>query len=68
MTIEQEWLVAPTTYTFEQCMEICVAEGCVGFFTGIPPFLQQQAADEGWTLPHFWIETVVIPEDPPQGG
>jgi hypothetical protein len=30
------------------------------YFLGCPPFLQQQAADEGWTFtpPHVWVETL----------
>lgn len=30
---------------------LAVANGCVGFYTGIPPVLQGQAEAEGWTLP-----------------
>lgn len=55
----QKWLVASIDSSFDANVAICEAEGCVGFYTGIPPFLAQQAAEEGWTLPHFWTEEVV---------
>lgn len=34
--------------------------GVCGYYLGCPPFLQQQAADEGWTFkpPHVWVETL----------
>lgn len=59
MIIYQKWLIASFDSTFDANVAICEAEGCVGFYTGIPPFLAQKAADEGWTLPHFWTEEVV---------
>ena len=55
----QKWLVASIDSSAEENVAICQAEGCVGFYSGIPPFLAQQAAEEGWTLPHFWTEEVV---------
>lgn len=32
--------------------------GAAGYYKGCPPFLQTQAAEEGWTYrpPHIWIE------------
>ena len=32
----------------------------VGYYRGCPPFLQGQAADEGWTYkpPHIWIQEI----------
>jgi len=32
----------------------------VGYFVGVPPFLQAQAEEEGWVLtpPHVWVETI----------
>jgi len=34
-----------------------------GYFTGVPPFLQEQAVEEGWVLtpPHVWVETLPDP-------
>ena len=31
-----------------------------GYFLGCPPFLQAQAAEEGWTYkpPHVWLEPI----------
>lgn len=59
MIIYQKWLIAPLDSSFDANVAICEAEGCVGFYTGVPPFLARQAAEEGWTLPHFWTEEVV---------
>ena len=30
------------------------------YYLGCPPFLQAQAADEGWTFkpPHVWVQTI----------
>ena len=30
----------------------------VGYFMGIPLALMEQATEEGWTLPHIWIEEI----------
>lgn len=34
--------------------------GVCGYFLGCPPFLQWQAAEEGWTFkpPYVWVETI----------
>ncbi len=63
----QKWLIAPVDSSFDANVAICQAEGCVGFYSGIPPFLQAQAEQEKCVLPHFWIEEVVVPDDN-QGG
>ena len=31
--------------------QLAVANGCCGFYTGIPPVWMAQAAEQGWTLP-----------------
>ncbi len=63
MIIYQKWLIAPVGSDLDANLAICQAEGCVGFYTGIPPFLQAQAEAEAWVLPHFWTEEVTVPSD-----
>ncbi len=63
MIIYQKWLIASIDSSAEENVAICQAEGCVGFYTGIPPFLKAQAEQEQWVLPHFWTEEVVVPTD-----
>lgn len=63
MIIYQKWLIASIGSSFDENVAICAAEGCVGFYEGIPPFLAQQAQQEQWVLPHFWTEEVVIPAE-----
>lgn len=65
MILTQKWLVADTSSSREVNVALCTAEGCCGFFSGIPPFLAEVALNEQWVLPHIWIETVIIPE--PEG-
>ena len=57
----QTWLIfeadATQSYIAEQLAQnpdVC------GYFLGCPPFLQSQAAEEGWTFtpPHVWVETI----------
>lgn len=35
----------------EEATALAVANGCAGFYQGVPPILQAQATYEGWTLP-----------------
>ena len=35
----------------EEATALALANGCVGFYQGIPPVLQGMAAEQGWTLP-----------------
>lgn len=62
MTLTQKWLVADSSSSREENISLCASEGCCGFFDGIPSFLSEQAINEQWSLPHIWLETVVIPE------
>lgn len=64
MIIYQKWLIAQVGSDMQANLDICAAEGCVGFYSGVPPFLQAQALSENWVLPCFWTEEVVVPEDP----
>ena len=55
----QKWIVFAADATQAQInWWLARNKDVVGYFTGIPPALQQQAEDEGWTLPHIWEETV----------
>lgn len=47
----QKFLIVVVGTPADQATALAVANGCVGFYTGIPPVLQGQAAAEGWTLP-----------------
>jgi hypothetical protein len=64
----QKWLIAPVDSSFDANVAICQAEGCVGFYSGIPPFLQAQAEQEQWVLPHFWTEVIDTSGTDVQGG
>jgi hypothetical protein len=35
----------------EEATALAVANGCAGFYQGVPPILQAQAQAESWTLP-----------------
>lgn len=47
----QKFLIVVTGTPVEQATALAVANGCVGFYTGIPPVFQGQADAESWTLP-----------------
>lgn len=57
----QKWLIAETDSDTEANLEICAAQGCCGFFRGVPPFLEQRAREEAWVLPCFWTEDLTDP-------
>ena len=57
----QEWLIFESTATQSYISwHLARAPDAVGYFTGCPPFLQAQAAEEGWAYrpPHIWIEEI----------
>jgi len=62
MILTQKWLVTDSSSSREENIELCAAEGCCGFFNGVPLFLAVQARNEQWILPYIWLETVIIPE------
>lgn len=35
----------------DEATALAVANGCTGYYQGVPPALQGQAEAEGWTLP-----------------
>lgn len=55
----QKWIIFPVDVTESQMKWwLSRNKDAVGYFTGIPPFLQPQADAEGWTLPRVWEEVV----------
>ena len=55
----QKWIVFAADATQSQISWwLARNRDAVGYFTGIPPFLKAQAEEEGWTLPHIWIEEI----------
>jgi hypothetical protein len=45
------WLVVSQGTSFDSALSLAQANDCVGWYTGIPPVYQAQAAAEGWVLP-----------------
>ena len=46
-----KYLVVPVGTSSQDATALAVANGCVGFYTGIPPVWSELAALQGWTLP-----------------
>jgi len=44
-------LVVPTDFPSEQATELALANGCAGFYTGVPPKWVELSVAQGWTLP-----------------
>lgn len=44
-------LIVPVGTSSDDATALAVANGCAGFYTGIPPVLQEMATEQGWTLP-----------------
>ena len=44
-------LVVTATTSPEEATALAIANGCVGFYTGIPPKWEPLAVEQGWTLP-----------------
>lgn len=61
----QKWLVARPDTSDATNAANCKKNGCVGWIKGIPPSLSAIAAEEGWTLPHYWTEVgeKEVPDD-----
>lgn len=47
----QKWLVVAVGTPAADAIALAVANGCVGFYQGVPPVLQETATEQGWTLP-----------------
>lgn len=45
------WLIVSEGTSFDSALSLAQANDCVGWYTGIPPVYQAQAAAEGWVLP-----------------
>lgn len=46
-----KFLIVVAGTSSEEATELALANGCGGFYQGIPPILQGQAEAESWTLP-----------------
>lgn len=57
MKIVQKWLI---TDDASSAQDAAALHGCVGWYLGVPPSLQQIAANEAWTLPHVWTEEIEV--------
>lgn len=44
-------LIVAVGTSSEKATALAVANGCVGFYTGVPPCYAQLAEAQGWTLP-----------------
>jgi len=44
-------LVVTVTTSAEDATALAIANGCVGFYTGVPPKWQGVAVEQSWTLP-----------------
>lgn len=49
-------LIVPVSMPAEEATALAVANGCTGFYTGVPPKWTQLAADQAWTLPCIILE------------
>jgi len=58
VSVEQRWMVADVSSTTDENLSFCQSHDCIGWFSGIPPFLREQAAEDAWVLPVVWVETV----------
>ncbi len=47
----QKFLIVVAGTPAPEATSLAVANGCAGFYQGVPPILQAQAAAEDWTLP-----------------
>lgn len=44
-------LIVPAGTPDADATALAIAQGCVGYYQGIPPFCAAMAAEQGWTLP-----------------
>jgi len=44
-------LVVPSGFPAETATELAIANGCGGFYTGIPPVWAVLAEEQAWTIP-----------------
>ena len=66
-TITQRWLVfAKDTNESTKKWHLSRNPDVCGYFTGIPPRLSGQAADEKWKLPYVYTDTFEVPEPLPE--
>jgi len=46
-----KYLVVAVGTPSQDATALAVANGCVGFYSGVPPVWSQIAVEQGWTLP-----------------
>jgi len=44
-------LIVPVGTSPQDATALAIANGCGGFYVGIPPIMQAMAEEQGWTLP-----------------
>jgi hypothetical protein len=44
-------LIIPDGFPVETATELAIANGCAGYYTGIPPKWVVISGEQGWTLP-----------------
>ena len=44
-------LIVPAGTPTDDAVALAIANGCVGFYQGVPPVMQDLASSRGWTLP-----------------
>lgn len=47
----QKDLIVPIGTSTETATALAVANGCTGFYLGVPPVMSAMAIEQGWTLP-----------------
>lgn len=47
----QKYLIVAVGTDAADAMALALANGCCGYYTGLPENMQAQATAEGWTLP-----------------
>lgn len=47
----QDLLIVPSDWSTAESTGTAIAEGCVAYYTGIPPVLEPIAQADGWTVP-----------------
>ena len=54
----QKILIGLLTQTDEELYALAMQEGCCAYYKGVPPCYEVIAEEEGWVLPHIYVETI----------
>lgn len=54
----QKILIGKPTQTDEELYTLAIQLGCCAYYKGIPPCYKVISEEEGWVLPHVYIEEV----------